>query len=460
MGAKRLALNHTLRVALLIGSCFLLGSTGWLAWVYHLMELAPAEDVSALTIVLGYLMQAIGLGLYSLMGQRIPATQLQRLAIVCIVTYVLALAPSIISPALEAALGFGYVANIACGVFIGRYLHALAQDVDSSNRGTAFGCAYAASTVFSWLFSLPYNGALLHGTPAFALCAILAIPAAFLVSRPGTTHTSESDDANRDDKTPDHRIALLACGTVLLASLVKNAGYSFPISDIDNGVDLEQLRLLYGLGLCAAGFVSDKKRSYGALCCMTALVTPFLMLSLQGMDASSVLLWAVDYLLFGFFTVFRVLLLVDIASDAGKEHLAGAGMLFGRIGDALGTALCLVFAFAPLALICVTAVLFALTTAAFFLLYQRLYVAPPSPAPELSEQAVFDRFAARHDLSAREQEVLQLVLNKSSNQQIASELFVSESTVKFHIRNLLRKTGCKNRLEVMRLYSELRDGAA
>ncbi|MDO4808040.1 MAG: helix-turn-helix transcriptional regulator, partial [Coriobacteriales bacterium] len=343
------------------------------------------------------------------------------------------------------------------------YLHVLAQDVDSNNRGTTFGCAYAASTVFSWLFSLPNNGALLHGMPALALCAILAIPAAFLVSRPGTTHTSESDDANRDDKTPDHRIALLACGTVLLASLVKNAGYSFPIADLNNGVGLEQLRLLYGLGLCAAGFVSDKGRPYGLLCCMTALVTPFLMLSLQGMDASSALLWAVDYLLFGFFTVFRVLIIVDIASDAKKGYLAGAGMFFGRIGDALGTALCLVLAFAPLVLVCVTSALFALTTAAFFLLYQRLYANPPmaepepEPEPELSEQEVFDRFATLHDLSMREQEVLQLVLDKKSNSQIASELYVSESTVKFHVRNLLRKTGCKNRLEVMRLYSELRD---
>lgn len=53
-----------------------------------------------------------------------------------------------------------------------------------------------------------------------------------------------------------------------------------------------------------------------------------------------------------------------------------------------------------------------------------------------------------HDrLTPREKEVWQLLSNGASNAEISKELFVSESTVKFHIRNIFHKLGVKNRVE-------------
>ena len=72
----------------------------------------------------------------------------------------------------------------------------------------------------------------------------------------------------------------------------------------------------------------------------------------------------------------------------------------------------------------------------------------------LSEQERFDRFAARHDLSVREREVLQLVLAGRSNREVAVELCVSESTVKYHVRNVLRKTGNHSRKELLAAYAD------
>ena len=81
---------------------------------------------------------------------------------------------------------------------------------------------------------------------------------------------------------------------------------------------------------------------------------------------------------------------------------------------------------------------------------QQLYVTPADSTP--TEQEIFERFATRHNLSSREREVLRLVLDERTNSEIAAELFVSEATVKYHVRNLLRKTGCRNRLEILALY--------
>ncbi len=48
-------------------------------------------------------------------------------------------------------------------------------------------------------------------------------------------------------------------------------------------------------------------------------------------------------------------------------------------------------------------------------------------------------------LSAREGEVLRLVAEGLSNAEIAERLFISRTTVKTHINQILRKTGCRDR---------------
>ncbi len=50
-------------------------------------------------------------------------------------------------------------------------------------------------------------------------------------------------------------------------------------------------------------------------------------------------------------------------------------------------------------------------------------------------------------LPARELEVLRLVARGMSNRDIAKELFISENTVKNHIRNILEKLQMKSRME-------------
>lgn len=59
-------------------------------------------------------------------------------------------------------------------------------------------------------------------------------------------------------------------------------------------------------------------------------------------------------------------------------------------------------------------------------------------------------YAQRYGLSARESEVLRLVLEGKDNQNIATELNLAASTVKVHVHNILKKTGQANRRELMR----------
>ncbi len=70
---------------------------------------------------------------------------------------------------------------------------------------------------------------------------------------------------------------------------------------------------------------------------------------------------------------------------------------------------------------------------------------PPSEVKEPPEDAA----APAGGLTAREQEVMGLLREGRRDREIAHELIVSESTVKKHVRNILRKLGARNRTEAV-----------
>jgi len=51
------------------------------------------------------------------------------------------------------------------------------------------------------------------------------------------------------------------------------------------------------------------------------------------------------------------------------------------------------------------------------------------------------------NLSAREKEVLQLVVKGATNKDIAAKLYITENTVKNHLRNILEKLHLENRVQ-------------
>ena len=84
----------------------------------------------------------------------------------------------------------------------------------------------------------------------------------------------------------------------------------------------------------------------------------------------------------------------------------------------------------------------------FFYLYRSLYM---QPAATLRDRSL--AFAETYGLSSRETQMLEMIVEGSSNKDIAAKLFISENTVKFHIRNLLKKTGCANRSGLISLFN-------
>lgn len=63
------------------------------------------------------------------------------------------------------------------------------------------------------------------------------------------------------------------------------------------------------------------------------------------------------------------------------------------------------------------------------------------------------------DLTSREREVMHGLAAGRTNAQIAANLFVTEGTVKSHVKRILRKLGASNRTEAATIFHRMRDNA-
>lgn len=63
--------------------------------------------------------------------------------------------------------------------------------------------------------------------------------------------------------------------------------------------------------------------------------------------------------------------------------------------------------------------------------------------------------AYRNQITKREKSIIELIALGKKNQEIANQLFVDISTIKTHINNIYKKTGVKNRKELIFLSKKL-----
>ncbi|MGG5325649.1 hypothetical protein IGJ83_003290 [Enterococcus pernyi] len=67
-------------------------------------------------------------------------------------------------------------------------------------------------------------------------------------------------------------------------------------------------------------------------------------------------------------------------------------------------------------------------------------------------------FTSTPPLSSREKEVLYLLLDKKTNQEIADSLYISVGTVKTHTHNIFKKLSLKNRQNLFKCYDSFSNG--
>lgn len=443
-------------ICALIGLTFLWTGCCYLTWFYHLAEFYSPVKVDMLTEVIGYIFQAAGLLIFALFEKRNAFRERSRISftLVSLAGFMLSLLAAF-SPTGPVSLIFGYAMNVVFGMIAGLYLSMLSEFAAASSSGIIFGGGYGFGSIISYLLSLIGGSNFLHDPRVFIAYAVifaLTIPLSASIIR---DNTAEQSTPALPAETSEHsgRVMLsyifIPALTVFLLSCVKGGGFYFPAADLgDHNVSLELSRSFYAAGLIAAGLINDRRRPAGAILCVAALVFPFFTMIAGAHNGINYILWILGYVFFGFYAVYRVLLFIDI-SQTGKKlaWLASAGLLFGRLGDAAGAAFGMMLEDQPMLLITVMAALFVLCIFLFFQLYHTMYMQPAPATPDYVLQ-----FASRYGLSQRETDLMRLILEGKTNKEIAEHLYISENTVKFHVRNLLHKTGCTKRKELLSLF--------
>ena len=467
------------KTLLWVALAFGLTSGVYLAWLDRLVQLTGLASDS-LSMVAGYLFQVAGLLLTCAFFRRVRSSddetagggQTENLAvyrqsfILTVLLFAIVSVPALLTDSVSAVIAFGFLMNLLCGVISGFYLWVICAKVGTGRKSTVFGGGYALATVGVGLLAIAH---LMRGRTAVlvSLCLSagliwmtlrfnrMALLAGRRLSLAGTEQgpEAESPPAVRTGKEGD--LLPLACAAVALISIVKNLGFNFPAADIQAGLVPEIARIPYAVGLLAAGFINDRSRKNGLVCTAASLVIPFVMLGLIHEPVSSAVFWGLNYIFFAFFSVFRVIIIMDLVSpkDVGaapRRHLASVGLLLGRIGDAAGSGLGQALAGYQVALIVVTGLLFIPTVFVLYRLYEKLFM--PETVRQRNEREIFDTFCVHNDLSAREMEVLERLLVGQTNAEIGDALFISQNTIKFHVKNILQKTGCRNRVDLQEKY--------
>jgi len=92
---------------------------------------------------------------------------------------------------------------------------------------------------------------------------------------------------------------------------------------------------------------------------------------------------------------------------------------------------------------------FAILAAYLYYFISRRYILTYEQADVASDQIL-----KKYGISDREAEIIDLLIEGLSNQQIAKQLYISPNTVKTHIKNIYAKVGVNNRLQLFSLLKQ------
>ena len=445
--------DNFILVFFMMSLTILVTSTAFISWYYKIASLYPSKGTDFIAEVLVYLIHIIGMLIFSFGIKKRPDVVLRKeYFILCIgLWYILSLL-SVVTDSVPLVMGLGLAASVLTGMLFGYYLTALAAGVNK-RRGLLFGGAGAVSSIASFLLSLPVKGSFLFGNSVWILYFVFVVLSVVCVwfAFPGKEELQQADIGNPNPATlcdPERLKKYLIIGGIIivLLSMVGNMGFYFPSADITQaGVDLEFSRAFYSIGLIIAGIIYDKSPKIALIFCSSSILFPFVSLLLLEQLHASVVLWIMAYIILGFVSVFRALTFVSPAgTDKKLLYLAPIGFTCGRLGEAIGTSLAIVLTPHRLVHIIVTSVVCICTMLAFFFLLDQK---SEKLAPRQSSES-------EDSLSNREHEVLQMLLDGKTYREIASDLYISENTVKYHVKNIYKKYGCSSRKELIQKYNE------
>lgn len=343
------------------------------------------------------------------------------------------------------------VLNFAIGFATAFYFGLMVQYLPQNLRLMSFAVAYAIGTIAMWALGKVSASALTSNYILIVDALLIVLTVYLFMSfndlsascNPGATASRPSIRS----VLKDNRILAVI---VFMMSVLSVLGSSDNVAVTNDSVGLSLLdvRALYGVGLILCAWIYAKNKSMGSIVTIASLVLPFVALGLLHVEYASVVVCLITFIALGFYAVYRAGVYMDITSELNLAPVFAAyGLAISRIADAI-TVIAFTYLYPdyyPVSFI-VAGIVFIPLIILFFLSFIK------SGAVGFDEDAKRSRFAATHDLTRREEEIASLISQGKTNGEIAALMNLSESTVRFHVSNILKKTGLTSRSDVSRAY--------
>ena len=419
--------------------------------IYLLAEYYSGSMIFAITDGYAYLMQALGMIVMIALCAKNPQFYGSKIFVSGIMA---AMAPLIVISLLvkNGAVIFAMmlILNFAIGFATAFYFGLMVKYLPQNQRLMSFAVAYAIGTIAMWALGKVSADALTSPYIIIADIVLLAINVYLFMTFEDLGESCNPNARVRSTSllavVKDNKVMV---AIVFLMSVLSVLGSSDNVAlTTDIGLSLLDVRALYGVGLIICAWIYAKNYNMGAVATMASLILPFIALALLHVAYASNVVCLITFIALGFYAVYRAGVFMDITATLNLVPVFSVfGLAVSRISDAITVVAftALYPAYYPVSFLVSGIVLIPLIVL-FFVSHIK------SNSAVADESTKRSRFAETYDLTRREEEVAYYIAQGKSNGEIAALTNLSESTVRFHVANILKKTGLSSRNEVSREY--------
>ncbi|MCR5431714.1 MAG: LuxR C-terminal-related transcriptional regulator [Lachnospiraceae bacterium] len=453
---------------LVIAAVYLLDSLLFFSQMYLLYNYFDTKTIGAVSTGWAYLAQGVGVGLFVILYKTRSHLSARRMfQVASFIIEVPVIIISILVPSGLVLMFMVIILNVIVGLHTGFTFTLAAVYVPASRLGICYGMAYAFGALGTWITSLLSEGLMTSYYIIFIDCILIALIVVFMLMYKDAVVSEQNGGSGSSDAPiikPElsletargRKILILLCVVIAIMAPISSIGTNNVLYvEYCREINLLAQRSFYAVGLIAAGLIFDKNRIIGGVCAVVSLAYPVVLTMIYQESGLVTLVIGLSYVILGFFAVYRAASFMTLASESKKYYMAPLGLGVARVCEAVVVLMITEIGFDQLTSVIMVSVLFIPLVILFFLMVKEKY----SPFEgsndvrrELSAEERRAAFAGQYGLTRREEEISMLVSEGRSNGEIAELLKLSENTIRFHVSNILKKTGMKDRNEVSRAY--------
>lgn len=451
---KNLTKNFTKVTAITFLTYFIL-SQMYYTQIYRFVEYYSGSIVFAISDGWAYLMQALGMIVMIVLFVKKPHTYgSKQFASITMVSTLPLLVLSVLAQNGIVLLVLMLILNFIIGFDLTFYYGLMTQYLPQKSRLMSIAVSGALGALAMWALSQASPDILTSKYIILIDAVLVAIDVYLFMS-----FESLSERCNMDAPATTNSLLTVVKDNKILVAVVFLMSALSVLGSSDNaaltadiGLSLLDVRALYGIGLIACALIYGKSKNAGALATMASLILPFIVLGMMHMNYVSVIVSLVTFIALGFYSVYKAGVFMEVTEEMNLAPVfAVLGLVASRLSDAITvTAFTLLYpAYYPVSFI-VSGIIAIPLIILFYMLLTKNTATTVEDADSKKS-----RFGETYNLTRREEEVAYYIAQGKSNGEIASLTNLSESTVRFHVSNVLKKTELKTRNDVSRAYHRL-----